>query len=362
MGGHVKFESLVGVVCLSVAGCVRACGAPYDPAFDPVTDGQESAASSDLPSSVGSSPGNGVNDSTWLDRSRQAVYETLWHNAMRIDQWFGSNSDETEYQKAFGSFSPAVLWDQHYGFQRPLRFNVYLPLPSLDERFHAFVGRVDPNEYVTESEQPSGAFRRQYGPVTQDQTLFGLSFQQAPKQGGHFDAGAGMRVSLPLDPYLKGSYVYVHGASDEGLLTLRETGFWERVQGIGVTTRADVERIFDLRWFARWTGSVTYSQKSLGLTGWAAVDLMLGFWSRRAIALEIEIDGQTDAPVPLHNYGAKFAYRQSILRRWLIMEVRTSLSWPKDWVQQERRASIGVGFGLEMLFGTDEFLARPVTF
>jgi hypothetical protein len=290
------------------------------------------------------------------------MYDALWHNAMRIDQWFGSTADEAEYRKAFGSFSPAALWDQHYGFQTPVRFNLYLPLPRLDERFHAFLGRVDPNEYVTESEEPSGAFRRQYGPVTQDQTLFGLSFHQPPKQGGYFDAGAGMRVSLPLDPYLKGSYVYVHGDSEEGLLSLRETGFWERVQGFGVTTRADLERIFDQRWFARWTGSVTFSEKSQGLLGWSAVDLMHGFASRRAIALEFEIDGRTDAPVPLHNYGAKFAYRQSVLRRWLIMEVRTSLSWPKDLVAQERRSSLGVGLGFEVLFGTDVFLARPVTF
>jgi hypothetical protein len=290
------------------------------------------------------------------------MYDTLWHGAMRIDQAFGSRADEAEYRKAFGSFSPAVLWDQHYGFQTPLRFNLYLPLPGLDERFHAFIGKVDPNEYVTESEEPSGAFRRQYGPVTQDQTLFGLSFLQPPKQGGYFDAGAGMRVSLPLNPYLKGSYVYVRGASEEGLLSLRETGFWERLQGFGVTTRADVERIFDLCWFARWTGSVTFAENSQGLSGWSAVDLMRGFASRRAIALEFEVDGHTDAPVPLHNYGAKFAYRQNVLRRWLIMEVRTSLSWPKDLVQQERRSSLGVGLGLEVLFGTDEFLARPVTF
>jgi hypothetical protein len=290
------------------------------------------------------------------------MYDTLWRSAMRMDQWFGSTSDEAEYRKAFGSFSPAILWDQHYGFQTPLRFNAYLPLPRLDERFHAFLGRVDPNEYVTESEQPSGAFRRQYGPVTQDQTLFGLVFHQPPQQGGYFVGGAGMRVSLPLDPYVKASYVNNRGASADGLLSVTETGFWERVQGFGVTTRVSLERIFYMRWFARWTGSVTFSQRSQGLLGWSAVDLMRGFASRRAIALELEIDGQTDASVPIHNYGAKFAYRQSVLRSWLVMEARTSLSWPKDLFQQERRPSAGVGLGLEILFGTDEFLARPVTF
>ena len=72
--------------------------------------------------------------------------------------------------------------------------------------------------------------------------------------------------------------------------------------------------------------------------------------------------GQTDAPVPLHTYGAKLAYRQSVLRKWFIMECRTSISWPKDLPEQERKVSPGLGVGFEMLFGTEEFLARPVTF
>jgi hypothetical protein len=298
----------------------------------------------------------------WLDWTRQSLYDFLWHSAMRVDRWFGSKEDASEYQKVYGSVAPAVLWDQHYGFQTPFRFNVHLPLPQIDQRFHAFVGRFNPNEIVSESEEPSGAFRRQYGPNTQDQTLFGLGFHQPPKQGGYFDAGAGIRVTLPLDPYIKGSYVYDHGASERGLFSLRETAFWQHSQGFGVTSRADVERIYELRWLARWTGSVTFSEKSQGINAWSAIDIMRGFSSRRAIAFEVEIDGQTDAPVPLHNFGGKIAYRQSVLRRWLIMELRASLSWPRDLPQQERKISPGVGLGFEMLLGTDEFLARPVTF
>lgn len=139
----------------------------------------------------------------WLDWT--SVYDALWHSAMRVDRWFGSHDDESEYQKVYGSIAPALLWDRHYGFSEPFRFNVNLPLPQIDKRFHAFLGRFDPNEVITESSQPSGAFRRQYGPATQDETLFGLGLHQPPKQGGYFDTGAGIRVALPLDPYLKGS-------------------------------------------------------------------------------------------------------------------------------------------------------------
>jgi hypothetical protein len=38
------------------------------------------------------------------------------------------------------------------------------------------------------------------------------------------------------------------------------------------------------------------------------------------------------------------------------------VDWPKDYRWQHRHASLGLGVGFEMLLGTNEFLARPVTF
>jgi hypothetical protein len=44
------------------------------------------------------------------------------------------------------------------------------------------------------------------------------------------------------------------------------------------------------------------------------------------------------------------------------MELRSSFTYPKEFRWQPRKPSWGVGIGFEMFFGTDEFLARPVTF
>ena len=90
--------------------------------------------------------------------------------------------------------------------------------------------------------------------------------------------------------------------------------------------------------------------------------MMRGFPNRRAIAAELFTSGEMDAPVPLGNYGLKVAYRRSIMREWLVLESRVSLTFPKDDPLRTRDATWGVGVGLEMFFGTDEFLARPVTF
>jgi hypothetical protein len=298
----------------------------------------------------------------WLDRTRQVLYDAMWHSAEHVDRWFGSVEDDAVYQQVYGSISPALLYTQFDGLRTQLRFNMNIPLPQINDRFHAFIGRFDPNEFITERDENSGSLARTYGPQTEDQTLFGIGYHQPNTQGSRFDAGLGVRVSLPMDPYIKGSYIYERGASENGLFSVRETLFWQHSEGAGETTRLDLERIYDMHWLTRLTVSGTRSQASQGLRGYSSILVLRGFASRRAVAFEVGFDGETEAPVPLHDYGVKLAYRQGILRRWLIMEVRTSIDWPRDVVDQRRSSSLGIGIGFEMLLGTNEFLARPVTF
>jgi len=299
----------------------------------------------------------------WLDRTRNTLYDTMWHSAEHVDRWLGSaEEDAAVYRQAHGSIAPALLYTQYDGLRAQVRFNMNFPLPQINDRIHAYVGRFDPNEFITERNEPSGAIPRTYGPPTEDQTLLGIGYNQPDKQGSHFDAGAGIRVSLPLDPYLKGSYIFERGKSDTGLFSVRETLFWQNSEGVGETTRLDLQRIFDQQVLVRYTLSGTRSQKSAGLKGYSSILLLHGMAERRAVAFEVGLDGATQAQVPLHDYGFKVAYRQSMLRRWLILEVRTSVDWPKDFQWQHRHASLGLGVGFELLLGTDEFLARPVTF
>jgi hypothetical protein len=298
----------------------------------------------------------------WLDTTRRVLYNTLWKSAEHVDRWFGSRQDDTVYRQVYGSIAPAMLYSQYDGLRTQVRFNVNFPLPEANDRLHAFVGRFDPNEFITERDEPSGAIPRTYGPPTEDQTLLGIGYRQPDKQGSRFDAGTGIRLGFPMDPYIKGSYIYERGTSETGLFSVRETLFWQNSDGAGETTRLDLERIFDRSWLARYTISGTRSQMSQGLRGYSSILLLHGMPERRAVAFEVGADGQTEAPVQLHDYGFKAAYRQGILRRWLIMEIRGSVDWPRDFIYQRRSASFGVGLGFEMLLGTEEFLARPITF
>ena len=115
-------------------------------------------------------------------------------------------------------------------------------------------------------------------------------------------------------------------------------------------------------WLLRWTGSGTISQRTEGVRGYTSLTALRGLPERRAIGAELFTEGEFDADVPLGDYGVKLAYRQAVVRDWLVLETRVSLTFPRDELWQVREATWGVGVGLEMFFGTDDFLARPVTF
>jgi hypothetical protein len=297
----------------------------------------------------------------WIDRAHDGVFRAVWRSAMRMDQWFGSEASEAAYLQTSGSLAPALLWDEFNGFKPRLRFQVDVPLPQINERFHAFIGRVNREEYVTERSPGSGAFARQYGPLEDDETLFGIRYRD-PEDGGHWDADAGLRVRSPLDPYVKGSYRFMTGSSNTTLFSFRETLFWQNSEKFGFTSRVDIEKILRDVWLFRWTGSGTISERSEGVRGYTSFTLLRGLPNRRAFAAELFTKGELDADVPLGDYGLKLAYRRSIARDWLILESRVSLTFPREELFQVREATFGVGIGFEMFFGTDAFLARPVTF
>lgn len=297
----------------------------------------------------------------WIDRAHDGMFRSVWRTAMRMDRWFGSDASEAAYLQSSGSIAPALLWDDFDGFQPRVRFQVDVPLPQLNERFHAFIGRVNREEYVTERSPGSGAFARQYGPTEDDETLFGIRYRD-PKDGGHWDADAGLRLQSPLDPFVKGSYSFMKGSSESTLYSFRETLFWQNSEKFGITSRVDIEKVLRDVWLFRWTGSGTFSERSEGVKGYTSFTMLRGLPNRRAFAAELFTKGELDSDVPLGDYGLKVAYRRSVARDWLVLESRVSLTFPKDEPWQVREATWGVGIGLEMFFGTDEFLARPVTF
>lgn len=300
--------------------------------------------------------------SQWIDRARGGVTTFVTRSAQRLDGLSGSVYPESRYQRVAGSISTSMEWTEFDGWSQRFRFRIEVPLPGLDERFNAFIGRIDRDDVVSGQPRNRGLRPISRGGDFADQTLAGISFIQPGDARGSWDASAGVRVRFPLDPYLRGGWRYQFGDTDLARGTFREIGFWQASEGLGTTTRFDLERVWNSRWYSVWSTSATVSQKSEGIRAFTAVKTIHKLTGRRSLALEFNVDGESDAEVPLSQYGVKGGYRFAALREWLVFELSAGVNWPRERLEQSRQPSWGVGVGVEMLLGEQTFSPFPVTF
>lgn len=287
----------------------------------------------------------------WIDRMQEGLYRTLCLSTARFDGFFGNARFDDEYQATHGSLAVGALWDERDHWDPSLRFRAHVRLPQLSERFSAFVGRLDPDEYVTELRDDFDTLPRQFAREDDDEVLLGLGYRQPGRGGGHFDAGVGVELGWPLGPYVKGTYRLAVPFFERNLLRLHETIFWREDEHFGATTRFDLERLLAEGFLVRWTGSGTYTQNTVGMRWFSSVTLYQNLGEGRAFAYQAGISGETDQEVELADYGLRVIYRRRLRFEWLFLELRSSITWPRETLLEEREPNWGAGVALEMLFG-----------
>jgi hypothetical protein len=317
---------------------IRALPVPFEPAF-PV-DG-----TSELCRDKPQGP-------AWIDRMQAALYRSTCSTAVWFDGFFGSARFDDEYQATHGSIALGALWDERDHWDPSLRFRLQLNLPQMKDRFSAFVGKVDADEFVTELRDDFDTLPRRFGDEVDDKVLFGLGYSQPRRYGGHFDVSVGTTLDLPTEPYAKGTYRIALPLLERSLLRLHETIFWEESEGLGATTRFDLERLLTEDLLARWTGSATFSQDTEGVRWFSQLTLYQNLHNGRALSYQVGIAAESDREVPVTDYGLRIIYRRTIFdREWLFLELRSSISWPREDPLEQRESNLGAGVALEMLFG-----------
>jgi hypothetical protein len=287
----------------------------------------------------------------WIDRMQAGVYKTMCLSAARFDGFFGNARFDDEYQATHGSLAVGAQWDERDQLDPSVRFRAHVRLPQMSERFSAFVGRVDPDEYVTELRDDFDTLPRQFGRDVDDAVLLGLGYRQPGRGGGHFDASVGARLDWPPEPYVKGTYRLALQFLERNLLRLQETIFWREDEHLGATTRADVERLLADDFLVRWTGSGTFTQETEGVRWYSTLTLYQNLGGGRAMAYEAGISGESDHEVEIADYGIRAIYRRRLNREWLFLELRSSITWPRETLLERRETNWGAGLALEMLFG-----------
>lgn len=299
-------------------------------------------------------------DLTMLQRVRRSLTVTACASSAWLDGLFGDQIHYDDYHATYGTVTAGGLWSDYDGFDPRLRFRARLQLPQWDERISAFAGRVGEDDYVSDTEGDFDALpTRQFGTLEEESVLLGLGYSSPERTGNDFDAGVGVRVDWPLDPYARVRYEVVRTFAERYVFNARETVFWQNTEGFGTTTRVNIDRVVSDRFLLRWSNLGKYTEETIGLEWYTQLTLFQSVGQRTGLAWQAQIEGATDNEVQLTRHAMRLIMRRQLTPEWLILELRGGVGWPRRKLTEEREASPEVGIAIEMQFGQKRDRVRP---
>ena len=295
-----------------------------------------------------------------LKKVRRTLTVTACASSAWLDGLFGDQIHYDEYHATYGTMTLGGLWSQYDGFDPRLRFRARLQLPQWDERISAFAGRVGEEDYISDTEGDFDALpTRQFGTLEDESVLVGLGYSSPQRTGNDFDAGVGVRVDLPPDPYARARYEIVRSFSERYVFSARETVFWQNTEGFGTTTRINLDRVLSDRFLLRWSNLGKYTEETLGLEWYTQLTLFQSLGQRTGLAWQAQIEGATDNEVQLTREAVRLIVRRQLTPEWLILELRGGVGWPRRKLTEAREPSPEIGIAIEMQFGQKRDRIRP---
>lgn len=290
-----------------------------------------------------------------LDRTQQGVFEFVNASSRWFDGFFGSAdlNANPEADVSRGLLAVGTRWDERDELDTRVRLRAQFPLPALKERTRLLLGRGDTDDLVDGTETETiNTLPEQFSDFTDDDFLLGLGYRERSGLKNGFDFGIGASIrSSQADPYARVTYRWARAYGDRLLWRLRPRVFWQEQRGEGASLNSILDYVLNDGWMLRaWTTLIS-DQEIEGL-GWNADFLAYQILNdRNALSYRAYATGETGQAVELQDYGTEVRYRRRVLREWLFVEFSVGVSWPREFVDEDRDSNLGAGLEVEMQFG-----------
>jgi YD repeat-containing protein len=281
---------------------------------------------------------------SWLDRTHTYFNRRLCAPAAWFDGFFSDEraSEETPVGTLF-RLRQELLWDETEDWRNRLRLSANLELPGVSRRLRLLVTRDEDLRSGTDADSVTD--------TTEGGTRIGLRYNLQDRRRSRFDVDASVRANLgTINPILRARYRQVHELTASTFARLTYTGFWEREDGFGLTSRADWEWYRTPETQLRVTGQGTWSEGSNGLDWRYGVVGYRQLGPRTAIRTEIGAEGQTQPTLATREYFVNVRLRRAFLRPWLFYELQPERAWPLDPKLDQRRGDWRFKLTLEIQF------------
>ena len=295
-----------------------------------------------------------TNSNELVDRVRASTHTRLCNTAGWIDGLFG---DQERYngEQFRGKISIGFKEDEIEGLDPRLRVRIKTKLPNLSKRFNAFLGRVEEDSYVANTEVNEDRLNNVGLRSTNDEDsewLVGLGYRGPSADYNGWDYSVGAKISGGFRPYAKAAHRYVYELSENSYFNTTQTVFWRKEERFGVSSNADYTRFIgdnDI-WVSH--ASVKYTEEEEQLEWFADTRWHHSFSKKRGISSSAYVRGEAENEIPIPEFGLTFTYIRPVLRDWIYMETGLDLRWERQTrAQPTYKSAIKFGIQFEMLMG-----------
>lgn len=287
-----------------------------------------------------------------LDRTQQAVLGVTSGAAQRIDNFFGSADVDEQASVSHGRLSVGGRWDEREGLKKRVRLKARVALPAINARSSLIFGRGDADELVDGSgADATDTLPNRFNDFDDDDWMLGIGYTRDASLRRGWSFGTGVKLATPLEPFVRATYRWNRSISDDWLWRVEPRTFVQSQRGAGLSVKNTIDHAVNKDWLLR-SWSVAVVEEDVEGVAWTSkLVAYQNLANNSAMSYAIYSTGETEAEVPVRDYGFELRYRRRILREWLFIEYLTYLSWPREFLSEERKPVAGVGIEFEMQFG-----------
>lgn len=284
------------------------------------------------------------------EQMQASVHEFSCRTVRWVDSWFGDSEDFDE-QAVSGKLKISTSWNEFDKFEPRVRYRVSSDLPNFSSRWNAFLGRVNEEAFISNTETVEDrAFERGITDRDDPEWLLGLGYRDKPGTEG-WDYSIGIRLRTPPSTYVKARYRKEFTPGPDLGVRFNQTVFWRDGIGFGTTTHIDSARDYGGTNLVRWELLATISEETEGTRWWMGNTWYHRQTPKQGISLLSFVRGETDKAVALQEYGFELTWRRRVAREWLFFNFGPTLTWPREEPEQHREASWGFAVSMDFEFG-----------
>ena len=287
-----------------------------------------------------------------MEAAHARLEENLLRQIIRFDDFFGrvrtTNLREVRYDFRLIN---SLRIDRGGSLKYGPGLRTSLTLSKISERLTLSLAGERTAEPTTSQSLPQDPGRPGYD-RTVPTTHFAnteLRYELVQKPELNLFLGAGVRIRLPLEAFVRSRFQYNHHLGQFSLFQFAETFFVKNSDFLGETTEITIDRAFGPNLLLRWASSGTASEEINGLEWGSELSMLKQLSPRRAITLTGGVYGNTAFADMVQNYRLFAVYRQNFLRSWLFYEVQPEVSWPRS-ADGNLPAKLAITFRLEVAF------------